>query len=107
VRDHRIVDRIGVFGDVEILLNDAPGIGQKRPVGAYPTAIFVGLSEIVGADRDQPAITDLYLAMELQQAFGLTRSFGQKLPRLSTSTIGWPPCNSESFRCFAVWSVSS
>jgi hypothetical protein len=41
VRDHGIVDGIGVFGDVEILLNDAPRIREKGPVRAYSAAIFV------------------------------------------------------------------
>ena len=75
VRNHRIVDGVGVFGDVEILLNDAPRIGEKGPVSAYSAAIFVGLGDIVGADRDQPAIADLHLTMELQQTFGLTAIF--------------------------------
>jgi hypothetical protein len=40
-------------------------------VGADSAAIFIRLSDIVGADRDQPAIGDLKLAMELDQAFSL------------------------------------
>ena len=75
VRDHGIVDGIGVFGDVEILLNNAPRVGEKRPVRAYSAAIFVGLGDIVGADRDQPAIANLHLTMELQQPLGLTAIF--------------------------------
>jgi hypothetical protein len=72
VRNHGIVDRIGIFGDVEILLNDAPRIGEKGPVGAYSAAIFVRLGDIVGADRDQPTIANLHLTMEEQQTFCLT-----------------------------------
>src|ERR1700688_1980134 len=75
VRNHGIVDRIGVFGNVEILLNDAPRIGEKRPVSSYSATIFVRLGDIVGADRDQPAIANLHLAMELQQTFCLTAIF--------------------------------
>jgi len=41
-------------------------------VRADPVSVFVGLGDVVGADRDQPAIADLHLTMELQQAFGLT-----------------------------------
>jgi hypothetical protein len=69
------VGRIGVFGDVEVLLNDAPRVGEKGPVRAYSAAIFVRLRDVVGADRDQPAIADLHLTMELQQTFGLTAIF--------------------------------
>ena len=75
VRNHWIVDRVGVFGDVEIFLNDAPWIGEKGPVSAYSAAVFVGLGDVVGTDRDQPAVTDLHLTMELQQTFGLTAIF--------------------------------
>jgi hypothetical protein len=45
--------------------------------------------------------------MELQQTFSLTAIFGQNPPQPSTSTIGSFACSSESFRCFAVWSLSS
>jgi hypothetical protein len=69
------MDGIGVFGDVEVFLNNAPRIGEKGPVSAYSTAIFVGLGDVVGADRDQPAITNLHLTMELRQTFGLTAIF--------------------------------
>src|SRR4051812_17649159 len=72
VRDHGIVFGVSVFGDVEVLLNDAPRIGKKGPVRADAAAVFVGLGDVVGADRDQPAIADLHLTMELQQTFGLT-----------------------------------
>jgi hypothetical protein len=64
VRDHGIVGGVGVFGDVEILLNHAARVGEERPMGAHAAAVFVGLGDIVGADRDQPAIADLDLAMQ-------------------------------------------
>jgi len=51
VRDHRIVNAVGVFGDVEILLDDAAGVGEKRPVGPDSAAIFIRLGDIVCADR--------------------------------------------------------
>jgi DNA-directed RNA polymerase subunit H (RpoH/RPB5) len=51
VRNHRIVDRVGVFGDVEIFLNDTPWIGEKGPVSAYSAAVFVRLGDVVGTDR--------------------------------------------------------
>ena len=40
------------------------------------TAIFIGLSDVVGADRDQPAIANLDLAMELNQPFRLPPVLG-------------------------------
>ena len=43
---------------------------------AHSAAIFVGLGDIVGGDRDQPAIADLHLAMEFEQTFGLTAILG-------------------------------
>ena len=43
---------------------------------AYSAAIFVGLDDIVGGDRDQPAIADLHLTMEFEQTFGLTAILG-------------------------------
>src|SRR5271170_3932053 len=76
VGNHRIVDRIGIFGDVEIFLHDAPGVGQERPVGADPAAIFVRLGDIVGADRNQPAVGNFELTMELNQSFRLPAIFG-------------------------------
>ena len=33
VGDHGIVERISVFGDVEIFLDDTPRVGEERPVG--------------------------------------------------------------------------
>ena len=65
------MEGIGVFGDVEILLDRAPRIGKERPVRAYPAAIFIGLGDIVGADRDKPAIAHLHLPMEFDKPFGL------------------------------------
>src|SRR5271166_2398729 len=47
MRDHWIVRRIGVFGDVEILLNYAPGIREERPMRADAAAKFVGLYDVV------------------------------------------------------------
>src|ERR1700684_1899597 len=76
VGDHGIVDRIRIFGDVEILLNDTPRVGEERPVSADSGAIFAGLRDIVGANRDQPAIRNLKFAMELNKAFRLPAVLG-------------------------------
>jgi hypothetical protein len=76
VGDHGIVDRIGVFGDVEIFLNHTPGVGEKRPVGTDSAAIFVRLSDIVDANRDKPAIANLKLTMEFNKPFSLPAVLG-------------------------------
>ena len=44
--------------------------GQCAPVPLRYS--FVRLGDIIGRDRDQPAIANLYLTMELQQAFRRT-----------------------------------
>src|SRR5262245_38362498 len=71
VGDHGIVHRVGVLSDVEIFLNSAPRVGEKRPMGADGATIFVGLGDIVGANRNQAAIANLDLTMKLNQAFML------------------------------------
>jgi len=76
IRDHRIVDGIGVFDDVEVFLNDPSRIGEEGPVGADPAAIFVRASDVVGADRDEPAVADLELTMELNQPLRLPAVLG-------------------------------
>jgi hypothetical protein len=76
VRNHGVVDGIGVFGDVEIFLNDAPHIGEKRPVSADSAPIFIRLSDIVGADRDKPTISDFKLTMELNKTLSLPTILG-------------------------------
>src|SRR5258706_15661100 len=96
--DHRIVERICVLGDVEILLDFTPRIRKERPVGTHSAAIFIRLSDIVGANRDQSAIANLKFSVELNKPFSLPGSLGQKPPRLRMRTIGCCPCSSESFR---------
>jgi hypothetical protein len=76
MRDHGIVERIGVFGDVEVYLDFTPRVGEERPVGTDSCAIFIRLRDIVGADRDQPAIGNLEFTMELNQPFRLSAVFG-------------------------------
>ena len=65
VGDHGIVERISVFGDVEIFLDDTPRIGKERPVGANSASVFIRLGDIVGANGDEPAIGNLKLTMQL------------------------------------------
>ena len=65
VRDHRIVHRIRIFGDVEIFLDDPPRVGEEWPVGADSGAVFVRLGDIVGANRYKPNVGNFELTMEL------------------------------------------
>jgi hypothetical protein len=71
MRDHRIVDWVCVFGNIEIFLNHATRVGEERPVRAHATPIFVGLTDIVGTNRDQPAIRNLQFSIQLNQTFPL------------------------------------
>src|SRR6266403_5291827 len=74
--DHRFVDSIGIFGDIEIFLDNTSRVGEEWPVGANSTAILIRPSNIVGADCDQAAIANLELTMELNQPFSLPALFG-------------------------------
>src|SRR6267378_1214861 len=76
MRDHRVVDRVSIFGDVEIFLDNTPCVGEEWPVGTDSTAILIRLSDIVGADCDQAAISNLELTMELNKPFSLPAVFG-------------------------------
>src|SRR5881397_676048 len=58
VRNHGIVEGVGVLRDVEVLLNDATRIREKGPMRSNSAAILVRLGDIVGRDRDQPAIAN-------------------------------------------------
>jgi hypothetical protein len=74
------MERIGVFGDVEVFLDFTPRVGEERPVGVDSCAIFIRLRDIVGADRDQPAIAYLEFTMELNQPFRLPAILGSVTP---------------------------
>ena len=56
VRDHRVVVRIGVLGDVEVLLDCSAGVGQERPRGADRRAELLQRVVLVGGDRDDLGI---------------------------------------------------
>ena len=71
------MDRISVFGDVEIFLDDTPHVGEERPVGTNSAAIFIRQSDIVGANRDKPAIGNLELTMELIDALLISPASGR------------------------------
>jgi hypothetical protein len=76
VGDHGIVERVSVFGDVEIFLDDTPRVGEDRPVSTDSAAIFIRLSDIVGANCDKPTIGNLELTMEFNQPFSLAAVLG-------------------------------
>jgi hypothetical protein len=76
VGNHGIVDGIRIFSDVEIFLDDPSRVGEERPVGTYSGAIFIRLGDIVGGNRDKPAIGNLKLAMEFDQPFSLPAVLG-------------------------------
>jgi hypothetical protein len=71
VGNHRIVDGIGVLGDIEVFLYNAACVGEERPVSADSGAVLVGEGDVVGADGDEPAVGDLEFTMELDETFGL------------------------------------
>jgi hypothetical protein len=74
------VERIGIFGDVEVFLDFTPRVREERPVGADSGTIFICLRDVVGADRDQPAIGNLQLTIELNQPFRLSAVLGSVTP---------------------------
>jgi hypothetical protein len=45
-------------------------------MGADSAAIFIRLSDVVGADRDKPAIGNFELTMEFNKAFSLLAVLG-------------------------------
>jgi hypothetical protein len=51
VRDHRIVLRVGVLLDVEVLLDDPARVGQERPEGADGGPELLQRVVLVGRDR--------------------------------------------------------
>jgi hypothetical protein len=74
--NHGIVGGIGVFGDVEILLDDAGRVGEERPMSADAGAVFIGFGDVVGADGDEAGVGDFDFAMKLNEEFGLAAVLG-------------------------------
>jgi hypothetical protein len=58
VRDHRVVVGVGVFLDVEVLLDLAAGVGQEGPLRADRVSELVGLKDVVGRDGDDLGVGD-------------------------------------------------
>ena len=75
MRDHRIVRRICVLCDFEILLNYAGRIGQKRPMRTDARTVLICRSQVVRANCDEAAITDLHLAMKVDESLRLSAIF--------------------------------
>src|ERR1700722_2707531 len=90
--NHRIVDRISVFGNIKIFLDNTAHIGEKRPVSADAAAIFIRLRDVVGADRDEPAIGNLEFTMKLDQPFSL-------------STVLWAEPSTTEYEDHWMWSL--
>jgi hypothetical protein len=57
----RIVQRICVFGNIEVFLNYTPGVGPERPVGVNSAAKLISLNNTVDGDCHQFAIRNLEL----------------------------------------------
>jgi hypothetical protein len=91
VGDHGIVEWIRVFGNVEIFLDHTPRVGEERPVSTDSSAIFTRLSDIVGADRDEPAIANLELTMELDKPFSLPAVLGAVTSAAENEDHWMPP----------------
>lgn len=62
---------VGIFGDIQVLLDDPADVGEKRPVRPHSAAIFVRLGDVIRADCDQLAVSNLNFAVEHEQPFRL------------------------------------
>src|SRR5262249_37071871 len=49
---------------------------EERPVSADSGTVFVGLGDVVGANRDEPAVGNFELAMEFHEQFRLAAVLG-------------------------------
>ena len=52
VRNHRIMFRVGILRNVEILLNCSFGVGEEGPLGAHRCAELLESVVVIGGDRD-------------------------------------------------------
>src|SRR5712671_4049319 len=73
MRNHGIVLRVRVLGDVEILLDLASRIGQERPMSAHACAVLIRRQHVVGTDGNQPGVTDFHLAIQVDQPLSLAQ----------------------------------
>ena len=56
MRNHRIMLRVGILRDVEVLLNCSVGVGEEGPLGAHRRAELLESMMIIGGDRDNLGI---------------------------------------------------
>src|SRR5260370_10394736 len=89
-REPRVVLRVGVLLDVEVLLHNAAGIGEERPLRSQPVAVLVGGEQVVGRDGDEARVPDLQLGMETDQLHRLAAVFGAVPPGGEEDDHGGP-----------------
>jgi hypothetical protein len=78
VRNHWIVVRISVFGDIQILLNGSAHIGKKRPVSTNACTVLVRNSDVVCANGHETAISHFQFTMQLDEELCLPTILGTK-----------------------------
>jgi len=103
VRDHRIVFGVGVFLNVEVLLNTPVRIGEERPLCADRGTEFLKRMVIVGSDRGDLRVCDRDLRVESCELQMLLVFFGAVVTaRARVSISGSSPCSSLSLRAVFV-----
>jgi hypothetical protein len=90
MRDHWIVLRVRVLGNVEILLNLSSRIGQEDPMSADAGAVLVRQKHVVGTDGDEPGVTDFHLVVKLDQTLGL-------------APILWTESSAAEYQDYGIW----
>jgi hypothetical protein len=71
-----IVERVGVFLDVQIHLQLPRRVREKGPRGANAAPEVVRVEEVVRGYRDESAVSDLHFMVQSQQPFVLLALFG-------------------------------
>ena len=67
MRDHRVVVGVGVFLDVEVLLDSPPGVGEEGPLGADRRAELLQRVVLIGGDGDYLGVGHRDLRLECRQ----------------------------------------
>ena len=90
------------------------GIRKKWPMRTYASPEFISVSDVVCADRHQPAITDFHLTMQLKQSFMLpailraisaaTKNHDHRVQRLQLRELAMFP---GVIRKLVIWEKSS
>jgi hypothetical protein len=50
--------RVGILGDVEVLLNGSGRVREERPLGTHRRAELLESVMVIGGDRDNPGISN-------------------------------------------------